>query len=342
MLQVKRSGRLRIAEKSPGAAEDRNGDRIMEANIAPLILIVDDNPTTVSQCASALMRAGYRTISAPDGDTALQLAKEHLPDLVLSDIMMPGLDGYQLVEKLRESPRTCTTCIVLMTGSKVAEEDIVRGFECGVDDYVLKPLRMNELVARVKAIIQGAKRRADISPLTGLPGNRLIQEHLSRLVARKQDFSALLVDIDNFKAFNDRYGFERGDSAIKLLGGILLDAAQKTAGEGIFVGHIGGDDFLVVANRLGEEVFARMVMDAFDAKVPELYDPADRERGFVEIEDRRGELARYPIMTLSIACVSSANRRFENTLDVTAVLAEVKNFLKRTSGGRFHMDRRKD
>ncbi len=314
----------------------------MKADIAPLILIVDDNPKTVSQCVAALRSAGYRTISAPDGNTALRLAKEHLPDLVLSDIMMPGLDGYELVQGLRESPRTCTTCIVLMTGSKMAEEDIVHGFECGVDDYVLKPLRMNELVARVKAIIQGAKRRADLSPLTGLPGNRLIQEHLSRLLARKQDFSALLLDIDNFKAFNDRYGFARGDAAIKLLGSILLEAAQKVASKGIFVGHIGGDDFLVVANRLDEEAFARMVMEAFDTKVPELYDPADRKRGFVEIEDRRGKLARYPIMTLSIACVSTTSRRFENTLEVTAVLAEVKNFLKRTSGGRFHMDRRKD
>jgi diguanylate cyclase (GGDEF)-like protein len=313
----------------------------MEAKAEPLILIVDDAPDTLTLCSSALRRAGYRTICALDGRTALDLARDHLPDLVLSDVMMPGLDGYELVRRLRECARTSATCVILMTGSKVAEEDIVRGFECGVDDYILKPLRLNELTARVTAIIRGARRRRDISPLTGLPGNRIIQERLAQLLESGQDFSVLLLDIDNFKAFNDRYGFTRGDAAIRLLGHVLLDSALDVGDEHLFLGHIGGDDFIVITQGIDEEAFAGKVLQRFHEQTPALYDDLDRERGYVELEDRRGGLAHYPLMTLSIAGVSTANRSFSSPLELTEVLAEVKGFVKRSCGGRFHMDRRK-
>ena len=312
----------------------------MEARIEPLILIADDAPDIRALCASALERAGYRTLCVSDGKTALKLSYEQLPDLVLSDVSMPGLDGYELVRRLRESAPTSSTCVMLMTGSKVAEEDIVRGFECGADDYLLKPLRLNELTARVTAIIRGASRRRDLSPLTGLPGNRVIQEHLSRLMAEDREFVVLLLDIDNFKAFNDRYGFSHGDEAIKLLGQILARSTEEAEENGIFVGHIGGDDFIVIASSLMEEAFPQGIIDTFHARIPRLYDEEDRERGYVEIEDRRGELAKYPFMTLSIAGASTANRGFQSPLELTEILAEVKNFVKRTSGGRFHMDRR--
>lgn len=313
----------------------------METTAEPLVLIVDDAADILTLCSAALRRAGYRTICAFDGLTALELAQEHLPDLVLSDVIMPGLDGYELVRRLRESTRTSSTCVILMTGSRVAEQDIVRGFECGVDDYVLKPLRLNELTARVKALIRGARRRQDVSPLTALPGNRIIHERLSQLLAEEQEFTVLLLDIDNFKAFNDRYGFTRGDGAIRLLGQVLLESALEVGDEQLFMGHIGGDDFVVIMQGLDEEAFAGKVLERFHDRLPGLYDDVDRERGYVELEDRRGGLAHYPIMTLSIAGVSTANRSFRSPLELAEVLAEVKGFVKRSSGGRFHMDRRK-
>ena len=126
----------------------------MEARAEPLVLVVDDDADVLTVCASALRQAGCRTVCATDGTTARELAQERQPDLVLSAVDIPGMDGYELVRELRASARTSSICVVLMTGSKVAEEDIVRGFEQGADEYIVKPFNAREFVSRVRKLLE--------------------------------------------------------------------------------------------------------------------------------------------------------------------------------------------
>src|SRR5256885_8313701 len=148
-----------------------------------------------------------------------------------------------------------------------------------------------------------------LSPLTGLPGNIRIQEEIRRLVAEDQPFALLYADLDHFKAYNDHYGFVRGDRAIQVLARVSTEVTHDIAGPAGFVGHVGGDDFiLIVAEEEGEQIAAELTK-IFDEQVPLLYDRTDSERGYGEIEDRPGNLPRYPGQSVSGGAATTAEPR---------------------------------
>jgi diguanylate cyclase (GGDEF)-like protein len=218
--------------------------------------------------------------------------------------------------------------------------DKVLGLTAGADDYVIKPCDPIELVARVKGTLRRAREMRALSPLTGLPGNVRIQEELQLLIREGKPFALLYADLDNFKAYNDHYGFLRGDEALRFTARALQESAVEIAGEGAFVGHVGGDDFVIICPPEHAEPICEMTVDKFDRAVPDLYQQEDRERGYIEIENRRKEVEQFPLMSISIGVATTDRRTFSHHGEAVSVAGELKEFAKRTKGSSFAIDRR--
>jgi PleD family two-component response regulator len=287
------------------------------------ILVAEDELHLRQVLTIQLEHAGYEVLQAEDGQQAVAMAAEHLPDLVLSDIMMPNMDGYEACRRLRASFATRHIPVILLT-AKSEDLDKVMGLEGGANDYVTKPWSQKELMLRIRNALDWAQQQRSASPLTGLPGNVSINAEIRRRIESNRPFALLQLDIDFFKAFNDHYGYARGDQAIQSCARILVGAATKHDPGHTFVGHIGGDDFVVlcpteVAEALGQDIIA-----AFNAMVPTLYDPEDRERGHVEVMNRRHVLERFPLMSLTIALVRTDRMPVSHLAQLVDVAQELK------------------
>jgi diguanylate cyclase (GGDEF)-like protein len=304
------------------------------------ILVVDDDPDVARFVEVNLRSAGYDVNVASNGEEALERAVKLRPDLVLLDVMMPKLDGFEVAQRLRRDPRTSASSIIMLT-AKALSSDKVLGLSSGADDYIIKPFDPVELLARVKGTLRRAREMRALSPLTGLPGNIRIQEEIRRRVSENQPFALLYADLDHFKAYNDHYGFVRGDRAIQSLARLVTETVHEVAGSQGFVGHVGGDDFVVIVGpKLAIDV-AHTLCDRFDQQVPHLYDTEDAARGGIDVKDRQGQPNRFPLLTLSIGVASTDVREFGHYAEAVSLATEMKQYAKRDSGSSFAVDRRK-
>ena len=302
------------------------------------ILVVDDDPDIARFVEVNLRSAGYDVSVAGDGEEALERAADLRPDLVLLDVMMPRLDGFEVAQRLRKNPQTANTSIIMLT-AKALSSDKVTGLQSGADDYIIKPFDPIELLARVKGTLRRAKEMRNLSPLTGLPGNIRIQEEIERQVREHRPFAVLYLDLDNFKTYNDKYGFVRGDRLIQGTARMLQDAVMAHDEDG-FVGHVGGDDFVAVVLPDTAEDVAKRVCDRFDEDRALYYEDDDLERGFVRMEDRKGIEQDIPLVSVSIGIATTSKRAFAHYGEAVAVATEMKQFAKRDGGSSYAIDRR--
>ncbi|MBV9271156.1 MAG: response regulator [Candidatus Eremiobacteraeota bacterium] len=304
------------------------------------ILVVDDDRNLRKIIATNLELAGYDVALAANGAEALETLEHIQPDLVILDVMMPAMDGYEVARRIRRHPSNGNVPIIMLT-AKSEVEDKLSGFESGADDYMTKPFGPQELLARVKAKIRRVEVDSSLSPLTRLPGNLAIEAELRRRLSDVEKFAVLYEDLDHFKAFNDVYGFTHGDEAIQLIASITVDVVRRRGTPRDFVGHIGGDDFIVVTDPDRAEEIAQATIDEFTREIRTLYSPQDLRRGYLETRDRRGALNRFPIMTISIAIVSNEQREFSNYAQVGEAAAELKGYAKSIAGSVFVKDKRR-
>jgi diguanylate cyclase (GGDEF)-like protein len=302
------------------------------------ILVVDDDPDIARFVEVNLRSAGYEVSVAGDGEEALERATEIRPDLVLLDVMMPRLDGFEVAQRLRKNPQTANTSIIMLT-AKALSSDKVTGLQSGADDYIIKPFDPIELLARVKGTLRRAKEMRNLSPLTGLPGNIRIQEEIERQVREHRPFAVLYVDLDNFKTYNDKYGFVRGDRLIQGTARMIQDAVMSSDTDG-FVGHVGGDDFVAVVEPDVAEEVAKAVCDRFDTDRALYYEDDDLDRGFVRMEDRKGVEQDIPLVSVSVGIATTSKRAFAHYGEAVAVATEMKQFAKRDGGSSYAVDRR--
>ncbi|MGZ5353514.1 MAG: GGDEF domain-containing response regulator [Actinomycetota bacterium] len=303
------------------------------------VLVVDDDPDIARFVEVNLRSAGYDVSVASDGEEALEKAATLRPDLVLLDVMMPRIDGFEVAQRLRRNPQTSNTSIIMLT-AKALSTDKVLGLTAGADDYIIKPFDPIELLARVKGTLRRAKEMRNLSPLTGLPGNIRIQEEIERMVREDRPFAVLYADLDNFKAYNDQKGFVRGDRLIQTTARIIQDAVVEFSGSEGFVGHVGGDDFVaVVPPEIAEDV-AKRIVERFDGEIGNFYDQEDLDRGYVEVEDRKGIMQKLPLAGVSVGIATSQIRRFAHYGEAVSVATEMKQFAKRDTGSSYAVDRR--
>ena len=309
--------------------------------MADRLLVVDDDPDIARFIEVNLRTHGFEVHLASDGVEALEKAQEIRPDLVLVDVMMPRMDGFQVVDHLRSDPRTANTSIIMLT-AKALTADKVLGITAGADDYIIKPFDPVELVARVKGTLRRAREMRAISPLTGLPGNARIHDELLNRIATEEPFALLYADLDNFKAYNDHFGFLRGDDALRAVARCVQDTALEIGGSKAFVGHLGGDDFVLITPvEIAEQLCKSMLAECHNV-VPGLYEEEDVKRGYIELENRQGKLERFPLLSMSIGVATTQRRRFSHPGEVVSVATELKEFAKRTEGSTYVFDRRSD
>jgi diguanylate cyclase (GGDEF)-like protein len=304
-----------------------------------VVLIADDDDDILRFVEVNLRLEGFDVLTAPDGEAALRHAATSEPDLILLDVMMPGMDGYEVCKRLREDPRTKHMCVIMLTAKSLSADRVV-GLTSGADDYIIKPFDPIELVARVKSSLRRSREMRHLNPLTGLPGNVQLQDEVALRAEAGDQFALLYVDLDNFKAFNDHYGFVRGDEAIKLLAKCARDAVKAGDRKGHFLGHIGGDDFVAIVDADVAESAAEAIIDCWDREIVSLYDPEDVDRGYIEIEDRRRQTRRFPITTVSIGIASTDARAIDSHWVASEIASEMKNFAKRDPMSSYAIDRR--
>lgn len=306
-----------------------------------LILVVDDDEDIARFIEVNLRLEGFDVLVAHDGSDALDLIQNAHPALAVVDLMMPEVDGLELTRRLRANPMTASMPIIMLTARGLTVDKVL-GLTAGADDYLVKPFDTLELVARVKSTLRRNQEYREVSPLTGLPGNTRILHEIAERVRGGADYAVCHVDIDRFKSVNDAYGFARGDEFISALARSLYRAVIDVGLPPAFLGHIGGDDFVIVCTPHQVRPLTEKAVADFESVADQLYDPIDAERGYLELADRRGEVRQARLVTISIGVALSTNRRYSDPREVVAVASEMKTVAKTQPGSYVAVDRRTD
>jgi diguanylate cyclase (GGDEF)-like protein len=304
------------------------------------ILVAEKDASVRSLIATRLKTRRYEVTETADSEEVLRLLERNPTDLILLSTEMERIGGKLVIEKIRQIPSFNTIPVILMTGEE-SIADLVMSQERGFDDFLIKPFNPLVLQLRVALNISRARSRVEANALTHLPGNPSIERVIRKKIESGEKFSVLYMDINHFKSFNDRYGFDKGDDVLRQMATLLIQTAQSFGDEDCFVGHIGGDDFIVVSSLEREEAFARRVIAEFDRIMPTYYNEADRKRGYIRATNRQGKPENQPLMSCSIAACNNEHRIYTSIGEIAQDAAEVKAFLKSQSGGSHYLrDRR--
>jgi diguanylate cyclase (GGDEF)-like protein len=304
------------------------------------ILLVDDDPLMRRIVVAALAKDNYEVMEADSGTAGLAQAQALRPDLILLDVMMPDLDGYEVCHRLRANSTTANVPVIMLTAlGEISEK--VRGMQMGADDYITKPFDPRELRSRVFAHLRRSERDLNASPLTKLPGNPIIEQVIRVRLATREPLAVLYVDLTFFKSYNDTYGWVKGDNIIKMLAGLILETVVKLGAQDDFIGHVGGDDFVIISRPDHAQPISEEIIRRFDVTVPEFYSEADRARGYLEVSDRQGNIFHAPIVSIAIAVVTNCQRELVHLTQVADLAAELKRYVKSIPGSHYAFDRRR-
>jgi DNA-binding response OmpR family regulator len=303
------------------------------------ILVVDDDHDLVTYLSVHLEQSGFTVSVAQDAAGTYASLLQDTPDLILLDTDMPGGGGFDVLRRVATDRDTASVPLIVITAEDRLDTR-VHALRSGADDFVVKPFEPEELVARIGTVLRRARQLRDLSPLTGLPGNAGITAEIDRRLLAGGAVAVLHVDIGDFKAFNDSYGFLRGDGVIAFCVACLRGSAARIASSTTFLGHIGGDDFVAVIQPDEVDAYCSETIRLWDEGIGSFYDPEDAVRGWIETEDRRGELRRFGIATLSIGVAWNEHRPLASVWEASAIAAEMKEFAKRQPGSNYQIDRR--
>ncbi len=312
------------------------------------ILIVDDVPDNI-RILIEILKDEYATIPATSGKMALEKLADAEIDLILLDILMPDMDGYETCHAIRSTQDIDDIPIIFITAISEAMDD-AKGFSAGGNDYISKPFTPSTVRARVKnqlklrRVIRELEElyqiALDSNPLTGLPGNNTIRSRIEDLLKEHAGMVVLYADLDHFKPFNDQYGFARGDAVLTFTADIFKEVMNRITSKHTFIGHIGGDDFVLLIpleflDQAVDEIILR-----FDEGIRGFYDGADLDKGYLVTADRQGELQKFPTISISLAGVNLTQTDFDHYLSVVDTCTEMKKVAKKKPGSVFVYDRR--
>lgn len=307
-------------------------------NRPPRVLVLHGDPGETARLTESLRAAGFEVDAAGPGPLALNELLHQPPSLLLVAEGVGGRSVETLARDLKADPLLGRLPIVVLV-REVRIGDI-EWDDLSVDDYITVPYQPDEVVRRLRLALSRSARSLDANPLTGLPGNTSILCETTRRIECGKPFALAYLDIDNFKSFNDRYGFGRGDEVLGVACRLLTTAVHELAGAGGFVGHVGGDDFVFMSVPGTMDAICETVIRRFDLVIPDFYDEEDRARGCIDSVDRRGNREQFPIMTLSIAVVSNELAPLTHPGDVCERVSQLKKRAKAMPGSVFVKDQR--
>ncbi len=293
------------------------------------ILVVESEGLITRLIKENLGDEGYQAIMVLNGDDAVQFALREMPSLAILDVMLPGVDGYNVIQRLREHPK-CMHIPIIMVSAYSTLVDKVRAYEIGVDSYITKPFCTDELMAHVRRQIRRMQQNT-LSPLTRLPGGIQLERAIDYTLRSLEPWSLLYLDLDNFKAFNDAYGFLAGNDMILLVGHICQQIVYEYGNADDFVGHVGGDDFVIVTTPDKEQKMCEKILARYKEESLVFYRREDAERGSINGIDRHGRPYQFPLVSLSIGVVNDQFCCSHSTDEVGTLAAEAKRLAKRSA-----------
>jgi len=279
----------------------------------------------------------FRSVKTEQIDIALK----SIPSLIIINEDSVECDVIELCKQIRANEDNSITPIIVVSNSKNKEHQL-EILKNSVEYYIIKPVDEEYLYYTIKNIIRLMYTNRRVSPLTGLPGNVQIQAELKKRLLRKEAFEVLYFDLDNFKSYNDKYGFLSGDEIIKFTAQTIIQNITCQCPEDCFIGHIGGDDFVAIISNENYEEICQSIVANFDEGVKKYFSDDDIERGYVEVANRKGIIEQFPLTAISIAVVEADKGRFHNTLEIGEIGAQVKHIAKTTMGSSYAINRRKN
>lgn len=294
------------------------------------ILVVDDAIFMIAIIKKALLDAGYKVLTAASGEQALEIMEKTIPDLILLDVIMPGMNGFEVCQLLRNNLRLSLVPIIIITG-QAEEEDKLKGLESGADDYVTKPFSNRELLARVHNTLWRLDRMREVNPLTGLRGNNEIETEMLRRINKGAPYAAMYCDLNLFKPYNDVYGFEAGDMVLRMTAEVIVQAVMERGDPSDFVGHIGGDDFIAFVEPENAVQIAERIIELFEERKVSFFSKTDLENGYIYAVQRNGEASRMGLTGISIALLLSDRHAISSTNELAQHAAVLKSKAKGNS-----------
>jgi len=303
------------------------------------IYIIDKDDELTKELEELFKKYGnlkFKRIEIKD----IELVYTNLPQLIIINDDNIEESPVGLCNKIREIEDNNIIPIIVLT-SREDKEFKIELAKNYVEYYIAKSMGMEYLYYRIRNIFRLLVVNRTISPLTGLPGNAQIQAELKKKLLRKEKFTVLYLDLDNFKAYNDVYGFLRGDEIIKFTARTILKNVNHSNCSDIFVGHIGGDDFVAVICGDKYEKICQDIISEFDSGVKIYFTEEDAKKGYIKIQNRKGKMEHFPLTSISIGVVIAEENKFTNVLEIGEVGAQVKHVAKQYKGSCYAIDRRK-
>jgi len=286
------------------------------------LLVVEDDIDIANMLKIYFTSLQYDVDVANRGRDALEKTKHALPHLIVLDIMLPDIDGYEVCRNLRTSTRTSHIPVIFLT-QKDERSDKLQGLELGADDYITKPFDIEELKLRVQGAIRRSERESLTDPRSGLPAGRLIEEQLRRII-REQDWALLDVRANNFEAFKDVYGFVAGDDVVRFAAMMIGEVVDEFGTTKDFIGHAGGDNFIIITTNDAAPKIRQRLKERFANEVQSHYNFMDRQQGFILAPMAEGGLEKVGFMYFSAGLISPSLQSFADIREITELAAEAR------------------
>lgn len=303
------------------------------------VYIIDDDESSIIVFRELFKNdPNYKFISVKSEQ--IDIALNNIPSLIIINEDAVARNVEELCEQIRRDEDNTITPVIVVSSNREKEHRL-NILKKSVEYYIRKPVDEEYLYHTIKNIGRLLSINRTISPLTGLPGNVQIHAELKKRLTKKEEFAVLYIDLDNFKAYNDIYGFLKGDQIIQFTADVILSGVHTFFTEGTFVGHIGGDDFIAIVPYENIENICQTMIATFDKGVKRFFTEEDQEKGFIEVENRKGIIEQFPLTSVSIGVVVAEKGRFANILEIGEVSTQVKHMAKSVQGSSYSIDRRK-
>jgi len=286
------------------------------------LLIVEDDFDISNMLKIFFVSHNYEVDIAPRGNDALDKTRHSLPNLIVLDIMLPDIDGFEVCRSLRTNTRTSHVPIIFLT-QKDERSDKLQGLELGADDYITKPFDIEELKLRVQRAIIRAEQQSLTDPRSGLPSGKLIEEQLRRII-RQSGWALMDVRINHFDTFKDVYGFVAGDDVLRFTAMLMGEVVDQQGSPNDFIGHAGGDSYIVITTEENAPKIRQTLKARFAQEVLSHYSFIDREQGFIVTINETGQQVRTPLMSIVIGIVSPSQYSFADIREITELAAEAR------------------
>ncbi len=303
-------------------------------------VLLAEHEAGIAEIIQYLLKAwDYDTVTVAKGSAVLDTVRREQPDIIIIDWSLPDVDGLKVSKILKEDFLTAHIPIIILIDKKQIRKKMLE-IEQGVDDYIANPPDPIDLEVRMELALRRTSHQLYANALTKLPGNRQIEKAIRSRMEEKAFFSVAYYDIDNFKSFNDKYGYMKGDSVIRHVAYIIATTVKRYGNPHDFVGHIGGDDFVVVTTPDRDRLIASESILSFSRAMHFHYSKEDRERTYIVSKDRRGNVVNMPLMSISIAIANNKHFPIKNMVELMETITEIKSYLKTLPGSNFLVNRR--